>query len=216
MYAVLDDLDRTNNFDSPYIFDFTYGPAGCDANTVDRMIPRMPFANIYSMKTSKVERFGYHPIRKEPGCPTRADLKLITEADISLEGIVSVVNTDNFVGIEMQTSNRDLVGTQLRFEIVYEALVLEQTAVAHSQTRQFSVKIEDTSCAEATFTVPDLSQRGVTFYYPHEARQSVDVAPTIRRVDASECITSVSFLDQSLQDSALSFEGTELVFNPNE
>ena len=132
MYAVLDDLDRTNNFDSPYIFDFTLGPAGCDANTVDRMIPRMPFANIYSMKTSKAERFGYHPIRKEPGCPTRADLKLITEADISLEGIVSVVNSDNFVGIEMQTSNRDLVGMQLRFEIVYEALGLDQNSVAHS------------------------------------------------------------------------------------
>jgi hypothetical protein len=60
---VLDDLDRTNNYNTPLIFDFAFGPVECDhTNSVKRMIPRMPFANIYSIKNSKVERFGYHPV----------------------------------------------------------------------------------------------------------------------------------------------------------
>ena len=62
VYAVLDDLKKTNNLQSPYIFELTLGPKGCDTNSIVRMIPRMPFANIYSLKSKEIERFGYQPV----------------------------------------------------------------------------------------------------------------------------------------------------------
>ena len=109
-----------------------------------------------------------------------------------------------------------MIGEQLKFEIEYEALTLDRTTVVHSQKRQFSVKIEDSSCAEASFSIPDFSQNGVTFYYPQESIQSVDFTPTIRRLDQSECNMSMSFLDAVPISKSLSLEGTELAFEINE
>ena len=135
VYAVLDDLKKTNNLQSPYIFELTLGPKGCDTNSIERMIPRMPFANIYSLKSKEIERFGYQPVHTQEGCPAKVSLKLVTEPKKAINELIRSVNTINFAGLEIQTSDSTFIGSYARYEIVYEIFAIDHTTIVDSQSR---------------------------------------------------------------------------------
>jgi hypothetical protein len=123
---------------------------------------------------------------------------------------ITVINTQDFVGLEVQTENRDLIGKSVTYQVVYEVLSLDGIMTVHSQQKALQIKFAENKCSLIDFTMPSLS--GIEFTLFRDGPQYVDVSPDFGNEDASECDLEYSFVGVTHLPS-LGFVDSKLYFD---
>jgi hypothetical protein len=134
------------------------------------------------------------------------------EAHKIVSQYTTVKKTDDFVGLEVDSGDANLVNKSITYEIAYEVLSLDGIIAVHSVYRDVKIKFTEAKCSKLDFTMPDFSEGGIQFTLFSDEEQYVDINPDFGNEDVSKCSFDFSFVGAT-HLSSLEFVDSKLYFD---